>query len=73
MFVVIIRIDLRNVRGDAAIFTFLLRIFIVLFKDIILKITPICAASRAFARICSRRGKDIRARAFVALFACGRI
>jgi hypothetical protein len=60
------------VRGDVAIFTFLFRIFIVLFKDIIFKITPICAASRAFACICSRRDKDIKARAFSALYAWGR-
>jgi hypothetical protein len=63
------RVDVGDVGGSVALFVFLLRIFSVLFKDIFLKITPICAAFWAFACICSRGGKVNRARAFSALFA----
>jgi hypothetical protein len=67
--VVPMRIDVGDVGGSVALFILLIRIFSVLFKDIFLKITPICAASWAFACICSRGGKVSRARAFSALYA----
>jgi hypothetical protein len=61
IFVVPMRIDVSDVRGSVALFILLVRIFSVLFKDVIIKITPICAASWAFACICSRGGKVSRA------------
>ncbi len=51
-------LDVGDVRGSVALIILLVRILSVLFKDIFVKITPICAASWAFACICSRGAKS---------------